>query len=59
MIFYHGTIDAYVPQILKEGLRPNLLNAWRTRFRDTGNSVRAVEPIRSVYLVQEQWIAAL
>jgi hypothetical protein len=46
---YHGTVDVYWHQILKEGLRPNLQNSWRIRF-ESGNKLRDFEEVDSIFL---------
>ncbi len=55
MIFYHGTTDAWLSSILKEGLKPDLKNAWRvvsTQPWNEGEHLRDVEPVKWVYITK-------
>ena len=48
MIFYHGTVKAYLPEILKEGLKPHV-NYWKAKW-PSGNSIEESEAKKGVYL---------
>ncbi len=50
MIYYHGTTKAWLPSILKEGLKPVAANAWMVKSTLTGIDLRKDEPLGWVYL---------
>lgn len=52
MHMYHGTVDAFVPSIRKEGLRPVAKNAWRVAW--DGAELRDSEPVDSVYVTKSK-----
>ncbi len=55
MIYYHGTTDAWLSSILKEGLKPDLKNAWRvsgTQDWNENEHLREVEPVKFVYVTK-------
>lgn len=51
--FYHGTTSLSLPKILKEGLIPNLENAWKVRLCLFCDSLRDDEPIGNVYVAPD------
>lgn len=62
MKYYHGTVKAYLPEILKEGLKPNKDNAWRvkaTAGSHEGQELRDYEKVEFVYLVEDKSIARI
>jgi len=42
--FYHGTVAAFLPQIKKEGLKPEAKHAWKIRFDPDGDGAHMVTP---------------
>jgi hypothetical protein len=55
MIVYHGTVKAYLSDILRDGLKPKPENAWRIRVSDEvpligGEELRDIEPVEYVYV---------
>lgn len=53
MKMYHGTVDAFVPSIKEEGLRPVAAHAWRASWND-GAEIRDTEPVDSVFLTKNK-----
>lgn len=49
MKMFHGTVDAFLPSIKKQGLRPNAKHAWRMSWND-GEELRDEEKVDAVYL---------
>ena len=58
MIYYHGTVKAYLPSILKEGLKPQA-NVWKAKWPKIsgGRPVEATEKKGCIYLAKDKYTA--
>lgn len=56
MLMYHGTVEAYLPAIKANGLKPSKSHSWHIRWPD-GDSLRDFETVDSVYLTPDPYRA--
>ena len=54
MVYYHGTTKAWLPSILKDGLKPVAANAWMVKSTLTGIDLRKSEKIGWVYITSKK-----
>ena len=54
MVYYHGTTKAWLPSILKDGLKPVAANAWMVKSSLTGIDLREDEELGWVYITTEK-----